>query len=102
MDGIGARFPDAQIVDTAFDRGDGFINVYWTDDADGELRSFVLDGGVSQGGIGTFWVEIYDGDYMRDDEAPPPWERKFDDITVDLVIAALITTETPEDPHLRR
>ncbi|MFH0917300.1 MAG: hypothetical protein V1912_12765 [bacterium] len=33
---------------------------------------------------------------MRDDEAPPPWERKLDDITVDLVIAELISTGKPD------
>ncbi|MBN1628149.1 MAG: hypothetical protein JW990_00145, partial [Thermoleophilia bacterium] len=31
-------YPDAQAVDT----GGGFVNVYWTQDLEGELRSFVL------------------------------------------------------------
>jgi len=75
------RYPDAQMVHT----GGGFVNVFWTDLVDDELRSYVL--GDSNG---PFEVDTYKGDYLNDDDALYLWPYEFDeDLTEDEVVEAL-------------
>jgi len=79
-----ARYPDVQVVQT----GGGFINVFWTENIEGELRSFVLGGEE-----GAMAVDIYHGDYMNDDEALYLWPYEFDELTEDEVVATVMGGE---------
>lgn len=81
VEAIKSRYPDAQVVDT----GGGFVNVYWTDDIDGELRSYVLG---DEGG--NYGVDTYQGDYMQDEDALYLWPYEFDDMSITEVIAELV------------
>jgi hypothetical protein len=84
---IKGRYPDAQVVDT----GGGFVNVYWTDDIDGELRSYVLG---DEGG--DFGVDTYKGDYMQDEDALYLWPYVFDDMTIEEVIKELLAAPSEQ------
>ena len=83
-----ARYPNAQLVYT----GGWFVNVYWSEMIEGELRSYVLGDG------GSFAVDTYRGDYLKDDEALFLWPHEFDeDLTEDQVVVEIRGGRTPKD-----